>query len=109
MLLVGLGLLVAPLCVLYTDLERTTKLILRALFYASPIIYSVARSARRRSASSPRSTRSSGIFTLYRMGFFPEVSGTRSASSSARVMSFGFLGLGILVFRRLERPVLKEL
>ena len=32
-LLVGLGLLVAPLCVLYTDLERTTKLILRVLFY----------------------------------------------------------------------------
>ena len=42
MLLVGLGLLVAPLCVLYTDLERTTRLILRALFYASPIIYGVS-------------------------------------------------------------------
>src|SRR6478736_3377975 len=38
-LLVGLGLLVAPLCALYADLERTTRLILRVLFYASPIIY----------------------------------------------------------------------
>jgi ABC-2 type transport system permease protein len=40
-LLIGIGLLVAPLCALYTDLERTTALIMRALFYASPIIYAV--------------------------------------------------------------------
>ena len=70
MLLVGLGLLVAPLCVLYTDLERTTALILRALFYASPIIYGVhdlpgvfAQLA----AFNPLS----GIFTLYRVGLLP--------------------------------------
>ena len=71
MLLVGLGLLVAPLCVLYTDLERTTKLILRVLFYASPIIYSVGDLPgvfRELAAFNPLS----GIFTLYRMGFFPE-------------------------------------
>ena len=107
MLLVGLGLLVAPLCVLYTDLERTTKLILRALFYASPIIYGVS-DLPASSASSPPSTRSPGIFTLYRVGFFPDQWDTFSVVVGA-VMSFGFLGLGILVFRRLERPVLKEL
>ena len=33
-LLVGLGMLIAPLCVLFTDLERTTALILRALWLA---------------------------------------------------------------------------
>ncbi len=74
-LLVGLGLLVAPLCVLYTDLERTTKLILRALFYASPIIYGIDDLPgvfRELAAFNPLS----GIFTLYRVGFFPE-SGTR--------------------------------
>jgi len=106
-LLVGLGLLVAPLCVLYTDLERTTKLILRVLFYASPIIYGVSDLPgifRELAAFNPLS----GIFTLYRMGFFPEVWDTPSVVIGA-VMSIGFLGLGILVFRRLERPVLKEL
>lgn len=40
-LLTGLGLIVAPLCVMFSDLERTTRLVLRALFYATPIIYSV--------------------------------------------------------------------
>ncbi|MEV8369435.1 ABC transporter permease [Microbacterium sp. NPDC064584] len=106
-LLVGLGLLVAPLCVMYTDLERTTKLILRVLFYASPIIYSVSDLPGvfpEIAALNPLS----GIFTLYRVGFFPEVWDTLSVVVGA-VMSLGFLALGILVFRRLERPVLKEL
>jgi ABC-2 type transport system permease protein len=106
-LLVGLGLLVAPLCVLYSDLERTTKLILRALFYASPIIYGVADLPvifSQLAAFNPLS----GIFTLYRMGFFPEQWDTFTVVVGA-LMSLGFLGLGLLVFRSLERPVLKEL
>jgi len=106
-LLVGIGLLVAPLCVLYTDLERTTKLILRVLFYASPIIYSVSDlpgAFQQLAAFNPLS----GIFTLYRMGFFPEAWNTLSVVVCA-VMSPLFLVLGVVVFSRLERPVLKEL
>jgi ABC-2 type transport system permease protein len=107
MLLVGLGLLVAPLCVMYSDLERTTKLILRALFYASPIIYGVADLPgifRELAAFNPLS----GIFTLYRMGFFPDQWDTLSVVMSV-VVSAAVLGLGVWVFRRLERPMLKEL
>ncbi|WP_404431821.1 ABC transporter permease [Microbacterium lacus] len=107
MLLVGLGLLVAPLCVLYSDLERTTKLILRVLFYASPVIYSVSDLPgifSEFAAFNPLS----GIFTLYRMGFFPESWDTLSVIVGA-LMSAGFFVLGLLTFRRLERPVLKEL
>jgi ABC-2 type transport system permease protein len=106
-LLVGLGLLVAPLCVLYSDLERTTKLILRALFYASPIIYGVSdlpAPFTELAAFNPLA----GIFTLYRVGFFPDQWDTLSVAVGAG-MSILFLALGILVFRRLERPVLKEL
>ncbi|GAA3004452.1 ABC transporter permease [Microbacterium aurantiacum] len=106
-LLVGLGLLVAPLCVLYSDLERTTKLILRVLFYASPIIYSVSDlpgAFPELAAFNPLS----GIFTLYRMGFFPETWDTLSVVVGA-AMCVAFFVAGFLVFRRLERPVLKEL
>lgn len=106
-LLVGLGLVVAPLCVLWTDLERTTRLILRALFYATPIIYGVNDLPGifpQLAALNPLS----GIFTLYRVGFFPDQWNTLSVVASA-VLSFAALGLGIIVFRRLERPVLKEL
>ncbi len=106
-LLVGLGLLVAPLCVLWGDLERTTRLILRALFYASPIIYGVGDLPgvfADLAALNPLA----GIFTLYRVGFFPDQWNTLSVVVGA-LMCFVFLGLGIYVFRRLERPVLKEL
>ncbi len=107
MLLVGLGLLIAPLCVLFGDLERTTRLILRALFYASPIIYGVADLPGifpQLAAFNPLS----GIFTLYRMGFFPDQWDTLSVVVAA-AMSIAFLVAGVLVFRRLERAVLKEL
>jgi ABC-2 type transport system permease protein len=106
-LLVGLGLLVAPLCVLYTDLERTTALILRALFYASPIIYGIQDlpgAFSKLAAFNPLS----GIMTLYRVGFFPDQWDGFAVIVSA-LMSVGFLGLGLFAFGRLERPVLKEL
>jgi len=107
MLLIGLGLLVAPLCVLWSDLERTTRLILRALFYASPVIYGVADLPgifSQLAAFNPLA----GIFTLYRMGFFPDQWDTLSVVVGA-VFSVGILVLGAAVFRRLERAVLKEL
>jgi ABC-2 type transport system permease protein len=106
-LLIGLGLLVAPLCVLWSDLERTTKLILRALFYASPVIYGVSDLPgvfETLAAFNPLA----GIFALYRVGFFPGEWDPWVVSIGA-VMSVLFFVLGVLVFRRLERPVLKEL
>lgn len=106
-LLVGLGLLIAPLCVLYTDLERTTALVLRALFYVSPIIYGLS--------DLPAITRHiadfnplSGIFVLYRVGFFPDQWSTRTVVIGA-VISVVLLGIGLLSFGRFERAVLKEL
>ena len=106
-LLVGLGLLVAPLCVIWTDLERTTKLILRALFYASPVIYGVSDLPgvfETLAAFNPLS----GIFALYRVGFFAEEWDPWVVGIGAMI-SFLILALGLLVFRRLERPLLKEL
>jgi len=106
-LLVGLGLLVAPLCVLFTDLERTTRLILRALFYGSPVIYGLADlpgGLTSVMAFNPLA----GIFTLYRVGFFPETWDPSAVLLSA-AMCLVFLALGALMFRRLERPLLKEL
>lgn len=106
-LLVGLGLLVAPLCVLFSDLERTTALILRVLFYASPVIYSF------KDLPAPFDTIAAfnplaGIFTLYRVGFFPDLWEPLPVAISA-VMCVGILALGVWTFRSLERPVLKEL
>ncbi len=106
-LLVGLGLLVAPLCVLFVDLERTTALILRAMFYATPIIYNVTDLPgifQTLGAFNPLA----GIMMLYRMPFFPDQWNPFTLTISV-IMSLLILGLGIWTFRSLERPVLKEL
>ena len=106
-LLVGLGLLVAPLCMLWGDLERTTRLILRALFYASPIIYGIYDLPGvfpTVAAFNPLA----GIFSLYRVAFFPDQWDPLAFIVSA-IMCLAFLVAGLLVFRRLEPAVLKEL
>ncbi|MFE6995296.1 ABC transporter permease [Microbacterium sp. NPDC057659] len=106
-LLIGLGLLVAPLCALYTDLERTTALILRALFYATPIIYSVRDLPgvfETIGAFNPLA----GIFSLYRMAFFPDQWDPK-AIVIGLIMTAVIFVLGVWTFRTLERPVLKEL
>jgi ABC-2 type transport system permease protein len=106
-LLVGLGLLLAPLCALYTDLERTTTLILRALFYATPIIYSVRDLPgifETLGAFNPLA----GIFSMYRLAFFPDQWDPKVMIIGA-LMTLVILVLGAWTFRTLERPVLKEL
>jgi ABC-2 type transport system permease protein len=106
-LTVGVGLIVAPLVVFFRDLERAVKLALRALFYASPIIYSTGDLPEQLhvfAAFNPLS----GIFSLYRAAFFPEQLDWYLVGVSA-ALSVLLLLVGILVFRRTERAVLKEI
>lgn len=106
-LTLGLGLLIAPLVVFFRDLERATKLVLRVLFYASPIIYSAAdlpEFARPLAWMNPLS----GIFSLFRAGFFPDQLDWMLVATSAGFTTL-ILGLGIFVFRQNIGTVLKEL
>jgi ABC-2 type transport system permease protein len=106
-LTVGIGLMVAPLVVFFRDLERAVKLIMRFLFYASPIIYSYSdlpASVQPWAAFNPLA----GIFSLYRAAFFPEDLNWSVVGISA-VISLAFLGLGLWVFSRCQRSVLKEI
>jgi len=106
-LTMGVGLIVAPLVVFFRDLERATKLALRFLFYASPIIYGLfdlPDGWQFWASFNPLS----GIFSLYRAAFFP---GQLDwfAVAVAGGMSVVILAIGILVFKRTERAVLKEI
>ncbi len=103
----GVGLIVAPLVVFFRDLERAVKLALRFLFYASPIIYSakdLPEGLHSWAAFNPLF----GLFSLYRSSFFgtefdPYLVGVGAA------MSVALLVVGLLVFARTERAVLKEI
>ena len=106
-LVAGVGLIVAPLVVFFRDLERATKLALRFLFYASPIIYGtndLPEQLHVLAAFNPLS----GIFGLYRSAFFPEQLDVLEAVVGGG-MCLALLAVGLVVFRRSERAVLKEI
>lgn len=106
-LTLGVSLVIAPLVVFFRDLERATKLILRVLFYASPIIYG-ASDLPAQVAGLAWANPLSGIFAVFRAGFFPDQLDWALVGVSAAI-SAAILLMGILVFRRSVGGVLKEL
>lgn len=106
-LTMGVGLLVAPLVVFFRDLERAVKLLLRFLFYASPIIYS-ARDLPSGFHVIGAFNPLSGIFSLYRSAFFTQELNWGLVGVSAGMCALIFC-IGLTVFRRCERSVLKEI
>ncbi|SEC53676.1 ABC-2 type transport system permease protein [Paramicrobacterium humi] len=103
----AVGLIVAPAVVFFRDLERATKLLLRFLFYASPIVYGITNlpdSIRTIASFNPLA----GVMSLYRAAFFPAQLDWFAVGASALV-SLVLLGIGIALFQRSERSVLKEL
>ncbi len=107
-LTLGVGLIVAPLVVFFRDLERAAKLALRFLFYASPIIYGLPDLKRLGLEFWASFNPLAGIFSLYRSAYFPEQFDGYSVLI-AGIMSLIILAVGILVFTRTERAVLKEI
>ena len=106
-LTLGVGLIVAPLVVFFRDLERAVKLGLRFMFYASPVVYglvNVPKDFRSFAALNPMS----GILSLYRSAFFPQELNWFDVIVSA-ILSLVILGIGLLVFRRTIKTVLKEI
>ncbi|WP_228067281.1 ABC transporter permease [Microbacterium paludicola] len=106
-LCVGLGLVLAPLCILISDLARVTKLVIRVLFFCSPILFDLSHLPEWLQWVD-RVNPMYGILTMYRLGYWPELWNTGSIVASFAI-SFGILALGIIVFPVLVRPVLKDL
>lgn len=104
----GLGLIIAPLVVFFRDLERAVKLILRLLFYASPIIYGLNDLEKLHLTFWGAFNPLSGIINMYRSAFFPEDLNWFDVLISV-IMTVLFVVIGILVFQRTIRTVLKEI
>jgi ABC-2 type transport system permease protein len=106
-LILGIGLIVAPLVIFFRDMERAVKLALRFLFYATPIIYGIQALPKELhvfAAFNPLT----GIFSLYRAAFFPDQLDWFNVAVAAG-MSVVILAVGLYVFKRTERAVLKEI
>jgi ABC-2 type transport system permease protein len=103
----GVGLILAPITVLVTDMARVVRIGLRMGFYGTPIIYSVH--------SAPEAIRKvlifnpmTGIMELFRTGFF-ETDMNRRAVVIGAVICVVVLMIGVAVFKRFESAVLKEI
>jgi ABC-2 type transport system permease protein len=110
-LLVGAGLFIAPLAVLYGDVERLLRIVLRLLFYFSPVIYGIQDVQNRLGETVSNLyilNPLAGIFDLYRAAFFPDQWVGWGAVGVSAVVAVELLVLGVTTFRRLEGTVLKE-
>jgi ABC-2 type transport system permease protein len=111
-LLLGIGLIVAPIAVLYDDIERLWRVLLRLLFYFSPVIFGIHDISKRLGGGAGRIfslNPLAGIFDLYRTTFFAdEWSGWKPLAVSV-FAAVALMAIGLRVFRKLEGTVLKEI
>jgi ABC-2 type transport system permease protein len=112
--LLGFAFILAPLCVMFTDLERLMRIIVRILFYMCPVLYGtekvlnskhIVEPVRQFYLWNPFTTELSMIRGAV---FRNELPGIDVALRGA-IVSFAMLAVGLVVFRRLEPEVLKEI
>lgn len=113
-LLTGLSLLLSSVNVMVRDLEQMSRIITRAGFYLSPVIYPVTRFLE--TDRLPEWTKVVyqsnplvGIFGFYRSIFYPEFFPTTTMILSTVVGSVAVFVIGYATFIWLEPRVLKEL
>ncbi|MCX4387057.1 ABC transporter permease [Micromonospora peucetia] len=112
-LLVGLALLLSAVNVLMRDVERFMRLVIRVLFYATPIIYPLSLV---RDADLPGWLKIAyelnplvGIFQLHHAVWYPDEFPDARLLATTVGVSLLVLAAGWWSFRRLEPAVLKEL
>jgi ABC-2 type transport system permease protein len=95
------------LTVVAPDVTRVVKIILRAMFYLSPILYSISNipaSVQPIAALNPLV----GILGLYRIGWWPEEQTSVWALVTSLSVAAGFLIAGLITFKVLKPRILKE-
>ena len=113
-LLIGAGLLLAPLAVLYGDVQRLMRIVTAAavLLLADPLRRQRRATGHGSGASRPSSsssTRSPASSTSTARAFFPDQWAGWGAVGVSAVFSVAIFVVGVVVFRRLEGAVLKEI
>lgn len=113
LLISGIGLALASLTVLVTDLQRVVRILLRVMFYLTPVLYSVH--ILEKSFDVPHITQivalnpMAGIIDLYRRAVFVDTQTSWHVPAIGAVVTLVIFVFGAWIFRRLEPAVLKEL
>jgi len=106
LLLSGIGLILAPLTVLARDTTNILRILLRMMFYLTPIIYGLSdipENLRAIAYLNPMT----GIISMYRAGFWNDPNLITPVFFSI-VISLAVFIVGVVFFKKVERSVLKE-
>lgn len=106
LLLSGIGLILAPLTVLARDTTNVLRILLRMMFYLTPIIYGLSdipENLRTIAYLNPMT----GIISMYRAGFWEDPNLITPVVFSI-IISLAVFIVGVVFFKKVERSVLKE-
>lgn len=106
LLLSGIGLILAPLTVLARDTSNLLRILLRMMFYLTPIIYDISDIPEKYQILSYFNPMT-GIISMYRAGFWSEPN-LLTAVIFSTVISLSVFVIGVVFFKRIEKTVLKE-
>jgi len=113
LLVSGIGLALASLTVIVTDLQRVVRILLRVMFYLTPVLYSVH--ILEKSFHVPHITQlvalnpMAGIIDLYRRAVFEDTQTPWQVPAIGAAVTLVIFVVGAWIFRHLEPAVLKEL
>jgi ABC-2 type transport system permease protein len=106
--LTGVALTMAPLSVLVPDIDRLVRIIMRILFYLTPVLYGM-KNVNPRLYPLYALNPLAGQMDLYRASVFPEQFVGWWLVASSAVLSVLWLIVGFTIFTRLEKQVLKNI
>lgn len=107
-LLYGIALIIMPLVALSPDLRNLIQIIMRLLFYVSPILYSVSRVPEQLQPFTIINPLT-GILDLYRVGFWPEAVMPWYAYVITAGICLGVLGFGLVFYKKMEMRMLRAI
>ena len=102
-----MALFVAASAAVVPDLARMVRIVLRAMFYLSPVLYSISNipaSVHTLASLNPLV----GILGLYRIGWWPEEMTAWTDYAISFGVGFIMVIVGIVTFRRLQPRIVKE-
>ena len=107
LLMYGIGLLVSSWAVVVPDLARIVRIVMRAAFYLTPVLYSIMNIP---SAFRPYAALNPLVapLGLYRVGWWPEEHESMNAFFVSLGVGIAIMIIGYITFRRLEPRILKE-
>jgi len=107
LLMYGLGLLISSWAVVVPDLARIVRIVMRALFYLTPILYSITNIP---TVVQPYAALNPLVapLGLYRVAWWPDEHETVAAFTISLTVGVVIMIVGYVTFRRLELRILKE-